>query len=704
MKKVLLALALCTALRAQDADPAAKPEKPPESAEQLAQRQAEIARRLRAIEETMQRIKDLLARTDPDKAARLELAWRRSRTEDKNLEKARLIEDLLKSEYWQDAIREQRDFGKAIEKLLDLLLDRDAERKETQERVERLEQARAALEKVLEQERSHFQETEKYSDPEKTLQRVAAAKARLSDLLQRQQGILEGTAANPAAGAEELERRIEELRRRQVEARGRGDAEAQESIARDAEALAGELGKLPADERKPSPGEQAAQATTRAAGSMRQAAEAMRGKSSFAEPQTAAEQDLLEALEALRRLGARSRQDALKRLAEDQDRVRKDAERLQKDVEKLGQAAPGADSGAGELGKAQEEMRGAEKGLRDGRREEALGKERSAKERLEAAMRKLEELEKEVRRLIQLPDYDKLAEKQDGTAENTEELIKKMQQQSQGGVPTPGQNSVEQAKKAMQQASRSLRSRSARSGNSAQKEAVERLEKAKEELEEALRQLREEMQLMLLDAIERRLTEMLQKQEQLFRETIALNLRLRDAGKVARADEEKAGELAGGEASLAGEAEKVIGIIREEGTTVVIPDVLEDLRGDLDGLAARLGKVDAGEYTQRIQQDVIDTLRQLIRVIQEERDRRQGGGQGGEQPPQEGEEPESLLPTSAELKMLHELQARVHKRTQEFDRMVEKEDGERRRIAGKQAAVGDLTKSMADKLNRQDSE
>ncbi|MGH7163481.1 MAG: hypothetical protein ACREID_08345, partial [Planctomycetota bacterium] len=418
------------------------------------------------------------------------------------------------------------------------------------------------------------------------------------------------------------------------------------------------------------------------------------------------EQDLREAREALDRLERRLSQAAHDKLAKEQERLRADTERLAKDVERVAKGASGVPSGLEELGKAQNEMDGAERSLKKGDRAKALPREEAAKRELESAKEKLEALEREVKRLIELPDYEKLAQNQEGTTETTEELLEKLRGQAPPGgdgqaPPAPGENGVEGAKKAMERASKNLRGRSARGANNDQREALDRLEKAKEELEEALRQLREEMQLMLLDALERRLAKMLQEQERMFRETVSLHLRLRDAKTPAASDQDKARQLGDGEAELSAEAEKLLGVVREEGTTVVIPDVVEDLKGDLDALAARLRRIDAGEYTQRIQQDVIETLRQLIRVIQEERERRQGGDGGGEG--MEGDQEEDLLPTSAELKMLREMQVRVNKRTEEFERMVAKEEGERARIAEKQRAVGSLTRSMADKLNKQEN-
>ena len=63
---------------------------------------------------------------------------------------------------------------------------------------------------------------------------------------------------------------------------------------------------------------------------------------------------------------------------------------------------------------------------------------------------------------------------------------------------------------------------------------------------------------------------------------------------------------------------------------------------------------------------------------------------------------ESLLPTSAELKMLRSLQVRVNRRTERYERLVEKDEEEVSRLSEKQGAVGSLTRSMADKLNREE--
>ncbi len=707
---LLAIFGLSLSLRAEE--PKAEP--PAESAEQLAQRQAEVGRRLKALEETMRRIARILAKTDPEKAARLEMAMRRS-LEEGNLRRVEEIQNYLESKLFQEALNEQRELSKALERVLDILLDRDSERKETAERIEQLKQLSQQLEQILQEETQQFHETEKYVDPEKTLQRARDAKAKLQELIARQQAVAESTRLGgdaEAAGLEELKRRLAKLEADQRAARDKNDAPAQEELAKRAEALAGELAKAALEAGTADhPAQRAAAALARAAQGMSGAASKMQAGEAAGEAQEGVEQDLHEARDALERMAERLPGDRGERLARQQEQLRRDTERLQKDVERLAEGTKGADSGAPALGRAQDEMKEAEKGLGKGAASGAVPHQEAAKRELEEAYRKLEELEQELKKLIELPNYEEQAQKQDDTTGKTEELLKKMEQQGGGGqkgTPSPGQSEVEQAKRAMQQASRNLRNRSSRDANADQKEAVERLQKAKKDLEDALRQLREEMQLMLLEAMERRFGAMLQKQRQISKDTIALNLRLRQSKEPSRADLDSAARLSAGEGELASEADKALEILKEEGSTVVIPEIVLDLKADLDSLSGMLAKLATDEYTQQIQRDVETTLEQLLRVIQEEMKRRDQQGQGGGGDPMEGDQEDNLLPTSAELKMLKEMQVQVNRRTEFFERKLQAGtqeptalDEERIRVAKKQGAVGDLTRSMADKINRQ---
>ena len=714
------------------AEEAPAAEKKAESPEDVAARQKQVAARLGKLEQTMERLANLLAKQNPEQAAKLRLAWQRSKA-DQNVRTLQEIENLIREGYFTEALEKQKDIGSALQRVLDILLDRDAEREAVKEKIKELESIEKSIQKLLQEETDQMLESEKYADPEKSLQRAAAAKARLKNLINRQNKLNERTK-NPAAETDikELKNRLSKIRADQKAARGKNTAEQQEAIAKKAAELAQDIAKyakeMPEGMKgegksgegamsRANPADQAGAAAERAAEAMKDAAARMEGKQPFEERQKDAEQELREAADALRRLDERKRSHDKNKLARDQERIRKDAERLQADLQRLERGAPGKDAGSGEMDGAQKDMKQAEGSLSKGDNKQAAPNQEAAKKELENAYKKLEQFEEDLKKLLKLPDYDKMAKKQDKTAEDTGDLLKKMDQAGKkpqpggenGGEPTPGQGQVEGAKRAMQRASRNLRSKSAKSANSDQKEAVDRLKKAQEQLEEALRQLREEEQLMLLDAIRRRLEKMLREQVKIRTHTIALNLRVKDTLKAnrkpARADLDRGRQLGEGESGIAAEAEKLIEMMREEGTTVVIPDVLEDMRSDLDALAKRLTKLLTGEYTQGTQTDIINTLKELIEVIKEEQERKQGGGGGGQQDDSNESDPEdSLLPNSAELKMLRSLQVRVNKRTQRFERLRDKEEDERSRLAGKQNGVADLTRTMADKLNRAEDE
>jgi hypothetical protein len=704
-----------------------------ESSDGVAAKQRDLGKRIGELEQTMERIASLLAKQNPEQAAKLRLAWQRSRS-DQNIRVIQEIENLIREGYFTEALEKQKHLGTSLQRILDILLDRDAEREAVNEKIKELESVQKMIEDLIKSETDQALDSEKFADPERALQRAAAAKSKLKDLINRQNKLLDRTK-NPEADPEleDLRKRVKELRKAQagLDAQKAPDAQAKlaektgklaEDIAKFAKSMPSEMKGAPeagpeggaeSARDRANPADQAGGAATRAADAMKDAAARMKGSQPFDGSQGDAKQELREAEEALKRLEDRRKNHEKEQLNKAQKRIRSDAERLQEDLKRLERGAAGKDAGSADVGKSQGDMQKAEGSLSKGDRESAAPDEAQAKKELEKAYKKLEKFEKDLKELLKLPDYDKMAEKQDETAKNAADVAKKMEEagkaaSGKGGEPTPGQGQVEGAKQAMQRASRNLRGKSAKRANSDQKEAVDRLKQAQEQLEEALRQLREEEQLMLLDAIERRLNKMLRDQMTIRTNTIALNLRVKDAAKAnrkpARADIDRARQLGDGESGIAAEAEKLLDMMREEGSTVVIPDVIADMQKDLDLLAVRLKKMLAGTYSQEIQTDIIQTLKELIEVIKEERERKQGGGGGGGGGEQEGEQDEPLLPNSAELKMLRSLQSRVNRRTTRFEKLRTKEDDERTRLSGKQNGVADLTRTMADKLNRAEDE
>ena len=87
-------------------------------------------------------------------------------------------------------------------------------------------------------------------------------------------------------------------------------------------------------------------------------------------------------------------------------------------------------------------------------------------------------------------------------------------------------------------------------------------------------------------------------------------------------------------------------MIVEDGTSVVFPRIVSQLRNDLRGVADLLDHIRVDSYTQSVQHEIERTLQELIEAL--EQTQQQGGGGGG-QGGGGGENNEPLLPGWAEL-------------------------------------------------------
>jgi hypothetical protein len=169
---------------------------------------------------------------------------------------------------------------------------------------------------------------------------------------------------------------------------------------------------------------------------------------------------------------------------------------------------------------------------------------------------------------------------------------------------------------------------------------------------------------------------MLNEQRVATRETRSLDLKLRalraalgpEASRdeaEARKDRRTAETLSEKERAIALIAEDVIDLLAEDGTTLVFPGIVEEIRGDILNAAGLLSRMEAGERTQRIQKEVETALEEILKALEV--------AQKSPPPPNpnQGRSSKSgagpLLPLSAELKMVRSLQARVNQRTREFD-------------------------------------
>jgi hypothetical protein len=238
--------------------------------------------------------------------------------------------------------------------------------------------------------------------------------------------------------------------------------------------------------------------------------------------------------------------------------------------------------------------------------------------------------------------------------------------------------------------------------------ARDELEKAKKKLEDLLRQLREEELERLLTDLKRACEKMLAMQIQVYNGTKAV-ARAIDANndkKPTRANIQDSLGLSDNEKKIVIEADKAIQMLEAEGSAVAFHEVFTQVRDDMKNVERRLGAVDVGKVTQAVEQDIIDTLNEMIKALekakQELKDKKTPPSSGSP-PPQD----QKLLDQIAELKMIRAMQIRVNNRTRLYGREYEGEQasnprlrGELRNLSERQERIFDVTNKIAKGDNR----
>jgi hypothetical protein len=156
------------------------------------------------------------------------------------------------------------------------------------------------------------------------------------------------------------------------------------------------------------------------------------------------------------------------------------------------------------------------------------------------------------------------------------------------------------------------------------------------------------------------------------RDTRSLDLKLRALQasssapvEIDRKDRQVSEALASRENGVAGLADDVLDLLSEDGTTLVFPGVVGEIKDDIVNVAGLLSRIQTGERTQYIQSQIERALEEILKAIEM--------AQRSPPPPNpsQGRQSKSgagpLLPHSVELKLVRTLQLRVNERTQTFD-------------------------------------
>jgi hypothetical protein len=275
------------------------------------------------------------------------------------------------------------------------------------------------------------------------------------------------------------------------------------------------------------------------------------------------------------------------------------------------------------------------------------------------------------------------------------------QQQQSNDAQSQIKKQIQDAEKYQERAEDNLRKDNRKDAPEDEQAALDKLNQAKKALEDLLRQLREEEIERLLARLEARCILMLKMQIAVRDDTAALDKVIKDNpnSQPTRADQQASNVLSDREEEIVKEARAGLALLEAEGSAVAFAEVFSQVKGDMELVAVRLRKTDTGVVTVTIEDQIIDTLKEMIEALKKARSDKQskgGGGGGGMQ------QPDRLLNLLAELKMIRSMQKRVNQRTEVYGKEYKGEQApppengstpeERKRYVEIQSELKDLSK------------
>ena len=623
----------------------------------LGVRQQRIKRMVVDLERQFTELARALQKEYPDQAEKLVEAFKQSKEMllEKRMDEITAMLNLSKLD---TAGEEQARTIDDVKSLIELLLKDDDEDR-IKEQIEKLERWKKALDELIDKEAELKEESDIHADKDKALANLDKQIQELEGIIDQQKKLKEKTDKETEKGidgldalAEEQEKlraKTEELREKveagptaESESKGEGEGKTQEGEGKPQE---GE-GKPQEGEGKPQEG----------------GGEPQEGGG---EPQEG---------------GGKPQEGGGK----PQEGGGKPQEGGGEPQEGGGDQPPKPDRpGAQSLKDATEDQKGAEKGLAEGKGKKAGESEEKALEDLGKA---LDELKEERDRIAGLEpeEMGDLAKEQNDTAGDTGKLAQEMGESGGGEPSDPGQQqdpmkegqdrakkAVEDAKGKMNKASGSLAGGNPGGASESQGGALDDLEKAREEVQQQLDELQQEQQMEALVQLEAIFREMLEKQKEASGSTLTVDeKRVGQEGKLRRADRIQLRTVEVAERELADKASEAEGLLLDEGTSVVVRNVVEGMKHDLVAIADMLDKQQTGAFVQRSQREVEMTLEELIEAVQLAQEMLDQQMQQQQQQQQGQPQQPGLLPPSAELKLLKLTQMRINRRTIDFDNEI----------------------------------
>ena len=287
-------------------------------------------------------------------------------------------------------------------------------------------------------------------------------------------------------------------------------------------------------------------------------------------------------------------------------------------------------------------------------------------------------------------------------------------QPSQGGQPpppqqTPGQEQVKKAVPDQDYAAEEIQKKKNEEAAKKQDDALTKLQTAQAELEKKLKQLREEELERLLAALEARVSRMLAMQKDVLANTTALDAiaQKTEDKKLPKGEAQRSQQQSDREGEIIAEASKTLDILRNEGSAVAFPGVLEEVRKDMIRVKERLYLGVVNDDTQDLEKDIITALTEMLEALKKaQQDLKDSKGQPGPSGPSKPQD-KSLLDLIQELKMIRQLQVNVNNRTDRYSKKYPGEQaddpiikGDLKDLSGKQEKIEQMVKDIAEGKNK----
>ncbi len=346
---------------------------------------------------------------------------------------------------------------------------------------------------------------------------------------------------------------------------------------------------------------------------------------------------------------------------------------------------------------AAEAMKQAAEALEIDKSSAAKEDQQRAEEQLRRAIRRLRE---EQQKLREKADLDEIEKTQRGLEQKAGGVEQQMQQGETPSKKTPGKENMGNARQQMQRAADRLGEESVEPAEQAQEQAIDELQQTLDQVDEALRQMRREEMEETLAALEVRFRRMLTAEQDI--QASLADLNLKDPKEWRRAEQMRLAESAQSQKDVAADCRTVERIVVQEGTTVIFPEIVGQLAGDMEEIGRRLDLGDIAEQTQATLQGVIDVLQEIVAAIEQKREDMQDPEDQHDAPNSQEGQPQPLLPGSAELKLLKSRQLGINRRTAALgEEMGEQPTPEQaaqfERLTERQRLLSDLTRKMNER-------